>query len=151
MPGAHPRRPPRAAGGGRAAAPAATGVGRGRGRWASDGGSQSLELVGVLPVIVLLGVLLVHSALFGADLLTAQSLAREAARTAAVDDDAEVRRTVDRAARGRHVVVTLDPTAGDRRGGDLVVARVRLRTRAFAAFGVRLDVPGEAAMRVEGP
>jgi hypothetical protein len=114
-------------------------------------GSQTLELAGVLPAVVLLLVLLLQGALYGADLVTAQGLAREAARAAAVDDDAAVRRLVAAAAGGRDVTVRLDPESGQRRAGQLVRAEVVLRSRAFTAMGVDVDAAGLAVMRVEQP
>jgi hypothetical protein len=116
-----------------------------------DEGSQALELAGALPAVVLLLVLLLQGALYGVDLVTAQGLAREAARTAAVDDDAAVRRLVAAAVGGRDAVVRLDPASGQRRAGQLVRAEVVLRSRAFTAVGVDVDAAGAAVMRVEQP
>jgi hypothetical protein len=116
-----------------------------------DEGSQTLELAGALPAVILLLVLLLQGALYGVDLVTAQGLAREAARTAAVDDDAAVRRLVAAAVGGRDAVVRLDPASGQRRAGQLVRVEVVLRSRAFTAVGVDVDASGAAVMRVEQP
>lgn len=118
-------------------------------RVTGEGGSQSLELALTIPAVVMLLVLLLHAALLGADLVTVQSMAREAARTAAVDDDEGVRANVRAAAGRRPVRVSLSPPAASRRPGDVVTARLELQTRAFAAFGVRAWVPAQASMRVE--
>lgn len=102
-----------------------------------------------IPAVVLLLVLLLHAGLLGVDLVAAQGMAREAARTAAVDDDAAVRAAARAAARSRPVRVTLTPPAGQRRPGEVVTARLELRSRAFSAFGARVWVPAQASMRVE--
>lgn len=116
---------------------------------AGEEGSQSLELALLLPAVVLLLTLLVHAALLGADLVAAQGVAREAARVAAVADDAAVRKASATAAGNRPVEVTLQPPAGARVPGRQVTAAVRLRSRAFEAFGLRVWLPAEATMRVE--
>lgn len=103
----------------------------------------------VLPAVVLLLALVLHAGLVGMDLVVAQGLAREAARVAAVDGDDAVRRALRAAAGRRPVQLRLDPPAGQREPGGTVTARVRVRSRAFAAFGARVWLPADATMRVE--
>jgi hypothetical protein len=112
-------------------------------------GSQTVEFALVLPGVVLVLVLVLHGAWLGADLVLAQSLAREAARVAAVADDGQVRAALDEAAGERPVEVTLAPPSGARAAGALVTARLRVRTRAFAVFGPGIWLPAQATMRVE--
>lgn len=112
-------------------------------------GSQTLEFALTIPAVVLLLVLVLHAGLLGVDLVAAQGMAREAARTAAVDDDAAVQSAARAAAGRRPVRVTLTPPGGTRRPGDVVTARLELASRGFAAFGVRVWVPARASMRVE--
>lgn len=112
-------------------------------------GSQAIEFALVTPAVAVLVLLLVHAALFGAEIVAVQGLAREAARTAAVDDDDAVRAAATEAAGGRAIEVELDPPAGRRRPGDLVTALVRLRSGALARFGVTLWLPARATMRTE--
>lgn len=112
-------------------------------------GSQAMELALLVPGVVLLLVVLVHAGLLGMDLVSVQGMAREAARVAAVDDDRAAREAVRAAAGHRPVRATFEPGSGARRPGDTVRARVELRSRAFAALGLPLWLPAEAAMRVE--
>lgn len=116
---------------------------------AAERGSQSLELALTMPAVMLLLILLLHAGLFTVDLVTAHGMAREAARTAAVDDDAAVRAGARASAGSRPVRVTLTPSAGARSPGDVVTARVELLSRGFAAFGAEVWLPAEARMRVE--
>jgi len=116
---------------------------------AAERGSQSLELAFTMPAVMLLLVLLLHAGLFAVDLVAAQGIAREAARTAAVADDAAVRDATTASAGTRPVRVTLAPPAGSRAPGDVVTARVELRSRGFSAFGFEAWLPAEARMRVE--
>lgn len=118
-------------------------------RGSGERGSQTLEFALTLPAVVLLLVVLLHAGLLGVDLLAAQTFAREAARTAAVDDDDAVRRRARAAAGARPVRVTLTPSAGARQPGDVVTARLQLASRGFAPFGVRVWLPAEASMQVE--
>lgn len=111
-------------------------------------GSQTLEFALLLPLVVLLLVVLLHAGLLAGDLVTAQGLAREAARVAAVADDAATRGALERAAGRRHVELTLDPS-GTRSPGTLVTAEVRLRSRAFDRFAPAVWLPAQAVMRVE--
>lgn len=95
--------------------------------------------------------LVLHGAVLAADVVTARGVAFQAARVAAVDDDAAVRRAVAAAAGRRPVEIDLDPPDTRRRAGNLVTARVRLRTAAFAPFGPALWVPARVVTRVERP
>ncbi len=130
--------------GGGAARPASSGLTEQR-------GSQSLELALVLPAVVLLLILLVQAGLFGVELVMAQGLAREAARVAAVDDDAAVRTLIEEAAGAHEAEVRLRPGGSERQHGDDVTAEVKLRARAFARWGVEVWIPAQATMRVEQP
>ena len=120
-------------------------------RVADDRGSQSVEFALTIPFVVLALVLLVHAALFGADLVAANAVALQAARVASVDDDAAVRDAVAQAAGDRPVEVTVDPPDDRRSAGDLVAATVRLRSAAFAAFGATVDIPARVTFRTERP
>lgn len=103
----------------------------------------------MIPGVVLLIVLLLHAGLVGVDLVAVHGMAREAARTAAVDDDAAVLAGARVAAGRRPVRVTVAPPAGERRPGELVTAHLQLRSRGFAAFGAGVWLAAEASMRVE--
>lgn len=105
----------------------------------------------VLPAVVFLLVLVLHAGLVGMDLVVAQGLAREAARTAAVDDDAAVREALRAAAGHRPVQLRLDPPDERREPGTTVTARLRVRSRGFAVFGAKVWLPADATMRVEHP
>lgn len=102
----------------------------------------------MLPAVVLLLVLLLHGGLLAVDFVAAQGLAREAARVAAVADDATARAALATAAGRQAVALRLDPE-GAREPGTLVTARVEVRSRAFRAFGLEAWLPAEATMRVE--
>ncbi|HWB72966.1 MAG TPA: TadE/TadG family type IV pilus assembly protein [Egibacteraceae bacterium] len=129
--------------------PAQGGALRGASRPGNERGSQALEFALTLPAFFLLLALVLQAALLGADLVAVQGLAREAARTAAVADDAAVGATVRAAAGRRAVEVQVDPPSGARVPGELVTARVRLRSRAFEAFGTSPWLPAQATMQVE--
>jgi hypothetical protein len=116
---------------------------------AGERGSQSLELALVLPAVVLLLVMLVHAGLLGADLVLAQGLAREAARTAALGNESALDAALRTAVGKRPVEVSVTPPAERRQAGELVTVRLRVRSRAFAAFGADVWVPARATMRVE--
>ncbi len=111
-------------------------------------GSQTLEFALALPLVTLLIVLVLHAGLLAVDLVAAQGLAREAARVAAVADDAATRRALAEAAGRRPVELTLVPV-GPREPGTLVTAEVSLRSRAFQPFGPGIWLPARAVMRVE--
>ena len=118
---------------------------------ADDGGSQSLELALALPFVVLGLTVVLHAAVLAADLVAAQNVALQAARVASVDDDDAVAAAVAKAAGRRPVEVDVEPRSPQRRAGDLVAATVRLRSRAFAPFGVTAWAPAKATVRVERP
>jgi TadE-like protein len=115
----------------------------------TERGSQTLEFAMVVPAVVLLCVLLLNAALFGSELVLVQGLAREAARTAALEDDAAVEAGLRAAVDGRPVQLSVTPPSGRRVPGQLVTVRLRLRSRAFAALGREIWVPAAATMRVE--
>jgi hypothetical protein len=118
---------------------------------AGEQGSQSLELALAIPFVVLALVLVLHAAVFAADLVAAQNVALQAARVAAVDDDDAVTSAVTSAAGRRPVDVSLQPASPHRSAGDLVAATVKLRSRAFTPWGVTVWVPATATVRVERP
>ncbi len=102
-----------------------------------------------MPGVVVLVVVLIHAAVLGADLVAAQGVAREAARVAAVADDATVKAAAQQAAGRRPVDVSLHPPTAGRAPGGAVTATVRLRSAAFAPFGATVWLPAQATMRVE--
>lgn len=108
-----------------------------------------MEFALTIPFAVLTIALLLHAALFGADLVAANAVALQAARVASTSDDGDVRAAVDKAAGGRPVQVTVDPPDGRREVGGLVSATVRLRSAAFAAFGATVWLPARATLQVE--
>lgn len=114
-------------------------------------GSAAVEFALALPFVLLALVLLLHAAVLGADVVTAQAVALQAARVAAVDSDAAVVAAVAAAAGDRAVDVALDPPDARRRRGGHVAARVRLRSAAFAPFGADVWIPARVTMRVESP
>lgn len=114
-------------------------------------GSQSLELALALPFVVLGLTIVLHAAVLAADLVAAQNVALQAARVAAVDDDDAVADAVAQAAGRRPVEVDVEPRSPQRRAGDLVAATVRMRSHAFAPFGVTAWAPAKATVRVERP
>lgn len=114
-----------------------------------ESGSQTIEFALVLPAVLLLLVLVLHAGVMAADLVAAQGLAREAARAAVVADAVAAQAAARAAAGRRSVEVTFTPASGSWAPGDLVTARLRLRSRAFAAFGVTVWLPAQATMRVE--
>ena len=114
-------------------------------------GSQAVEFALVVPAVLMLFVLVVHAGLAAADLVAVQAVAWHAARMAAVTDDAAALAAAERAAGRRAVDVRVEPRSGARVPGQLVTATVRLRSRAFSAFGVPLWVPAQATARVESP
>lgn len=112
---------------------------------ADDHGSQALEFAMVLPLFGLMLALFVHTGLLLGDVVIAQGIAREVARSAAVEGDAAAR-DVGRALAGRRDVrIEIAPRDG------LVEARVELRSPVFASTGVDVWVPARVAMRPEGP
>lgn len=113
-----------------------------------DHGSQTLEFALLLPLAAFLVVLGLHAGVLAVDLVAVQSLAREAARSAAVAQDDEVRDAVEKAAGGQPVELDLQP-GGPRPVGSLVTAEVRVQSRAFRPFGPPIWLPARATMRVE--
>jgi hypothetical protein len=118
---------------------------------ATDGerGSQAVEFALVIPAVLLLILLIVQTGIMAADLVTATGIAREAARTAAVDNDTNARAAAMRAAGSRHIHISFVPPSGARAPGDLVTATLRLRSHSFAVFGTPVWLPAQATMRVE--
>ena len=111
---------------------------------ADDGGSQALEFAMVLPLLGMLLALVVHTGLLLGDVVLTQGIAREVARSAAVEGAAmahEVGRTL---AGRRDVRIDIAPRDG------LVEARVEVRSRVFAAAGVDVWIPARVTMRPEG-
>lgn len=109
-----------------------------------DGGSQALEFAMVLPLFGLLIALLVHTGLLLGDVLAAQGIAREVARTAAVEGRSAAREVGRELAGRRQVRIELSDADG------LIEARVELRGTAFASTGLDVWLPARAAMRPEG-
>ena len=109
-----------------------------------DHGSQALEFAMVLPLFGLLIALLVHTGLLLGDVLAAQGIAREVARTAAVEGRSAAREVGRELAGRRPVRIELSDADG------LIEARVELRATGFAATGVQVWLPARAAMRPEG-
>jgi hypothetical protein len=105
----------------------------------------------VLPLVLLALTVVVQAGLLAADVVHVQGLAREAARAAAVGDDAAARAVTERAAGARPVRVRLDPPGGVRAAGDHVTAVVELESSAFGRLGPPVRLVGEATMRVEQP
>ena len=129
---------------------AAGGAGRRRTpRITGEDGAQSIEFALTVPFAVLTIALLLHAALFGADLVAANAVALQAARVASTASDSDVRAVIEDAAGGRPVEVTVDPPDGQREVGDLVRTTVRVRSAAFAAFGATVWVPARATLQVE--
>lgn len=131
--GESPARPDLAAGG--ACAP--------RLRAGGQSGSQVLEFAMVLPLFGIALALLAHTGLLLADVLVVQGIAREAARTLAVEGDVDHGDLVDRLAATRDVRLDVDRDDG------LVEVRAELATRAFASVGVELWLPARATFHDE--
>jgi hypothetical protein len=102
-----------------------------------------------LPMVVMALLLVIGAGLLGVDVVTAQGLARDTARTAAVAGPVDAQRQAERAAGNREVEVELSPAQP--RPGELVTASVRLRSLAFGAVGVDVWLPARASMPVEAP
>lgn len=124
-------------------------------RWAStcadERGSQTVEFALAVPFVVLALILVLHAALFAADLVAANAVAFAAARVATIDDDAAVNAAARSAAGRRSVEVTLDPPDTRRTAGQLVVTTVRVRSAAFEALGATVWIPARMTLRVERP
>jgi hypothetical protein len=108
-----------------------------------DSGSQALEFAMVLPMFGLLIALLAQTGLLLGDVVTAQGIAREVARTAAVEDAPAARQLGRELAGRRELRVELSDVDG------LIEARVELRSAVFASAGLNLWVPARAVMRPE--
>lgn len=120
-------------------------------RASDESGSQSIEFALALPFVMLAIVLLLHAALFAADVVTAQALALQAARAASTGDDRAVSAALEQAAGRRRVEVTVEPPDSRRSAGDPVAATVRLRTAAFEPFGAAVWIPARVTLRTERP
>jgi hypothetical protein len=97
----------------------------------------------VLPLFGLLIALLVHTGLLLGDVVVAQGIAREVARTAAVEGRSAARDIGRDLAGRRDVRIELSDADG------LVEARIELRSTAFASTGVEVWLPARAAMHPE--
>lgn len=102
-----------------------------------------------LPAALVVVLLVVQAGVLGADVVAAQGLARDAARTAAVGDAADVAALVDDAAGAREVEVELEPSRPQ--AGEPVTVSLRLRSRAFGNLGRSVWLPARATMRAEAP
>ena len=111
---------------------------------AGERGSQALEFAMVLPLFGMLLALLLHAGLLLGDVVLAQGIAREVARTAAVEGPTAARDVGRDLAGRRDVQIELASRDG------FVDARVKLRSPVFASTGVDVWVPARAAMRPEG-
>lgn len=108
-------------------------------------GSSSLEFALTVPVLFVLVVVVLHSAVFVRDAVLVQHAAHEGARVAATTtSDRAVRAAVTAALDGRVGEVTITPSP--RRAGDTVVVVV---VHHSVAGPVGVDVRGRAATRVE--
>jgi Flp pilus assembly protein TadG len=115
----------------------------------AERGSQTLELALLLPVLAMLLAMVLQGGLAASELVLAQAVARDAARVAAVDDDAAARAAAQAVAGTRRVDVRIQPATAGRRGGELVTVTISLRSAAFHRLGIELWLPAEATMRVE--
>lgn len=115
----------------------------GRPRAVDEAGSQVLEFAMVLPLLGIALALLAQTGLLLGDVLVAQGIAREAARTLAVEGDIDEADLVDRLAASRDVRLDVDRDDG------LVEVRAQLATRAFASVGVELWLPARATFHDE--
>ena len=115
----------------------------GRLRAVDEAGSQVLEFAMVLPLLGIALALFAQTGLLLGDVLVAQGIAREAARTLAVEGDIDEGDLVDRLAASRDVRLDVDRDDG------LVEVRAQLATRAFASVGVDLWLPARATFHDE--
>lgn len=116
-------------------------------RRAGEQGSQALELAMMLPAVVIIVLLVAQAGVLGADVVAAQGLARDAARTAAVGGAEDVDDLAREAAGSRAVEIRLQPP--EPQPGTSVTAEVRLRSRAFGNVGVEVWLPARATMLTE--
>lgn len=105
-----------------------------------------MELALALPIALVATLVVLGAGLVGAEVVAAHSVARDAARAAALDSSAAA--ASDVASRWRHQVRVEIVPARPRPGG-LVTASVRLRSRALGAVGVDAWLPARATMPVE--
>lgn len=96
-------------------------------------------------------VVLLHTAVLGADVLAAHAVAYNAARIATTGSDEDMRAAVAKAAGDRPVEVSVDPPEERRLAGDLLAVTVRLRSSAFEPFGASPWIPATVMLRVERP
>jgi hypothetical protein len=123
--------------------PSATRVVARRLSLAGEAGSQVLEFAMVLPSFGVALALLAQTGLLLGDVLVVHGIAREAARTLAVEGDIAEGDLADRIADAREVRLDVERTDG------LVEVRAELVTRAFASAGVDLWLPARATFRDE--
>jgi hypothetical protein len=97
----------------------------------------------VLPLFGLLIALLAQTGLLLGDVVMAQGIAREVARTAAVEDESAARAVGRDLAGRRRLRVELSQSEG------LVEVRIQLRSTVFASTGARVWLPARAVMRSE--
>jgi TadE-like protein len=108
-----------------------------------DGGSQALEFAMTLPLFGLLIALLAQTGLLLGDVVVAQGIAREVARTAAIDGESAARAVGRDLAGRRELRVDLSQADG------LIEAHVELRSAVFASAGAHVWLPARAVMRSE--
>lgn len=114
-----------------------------------EAGSQAIEFALLLPAVALVAAAVGLAGLVGADLVAAQTLARDAARHAAAGDPGAAHAALAEAAPGRHDLVLEPPAPAP---GEPVTARVRLRPRALPDAVADAWLPEvEATMRAEAP
>jgi hypothetical protein len=99
----------------------------------------------VLPLFGLLLVLLAQTGLLLGDVVAAQGIAREVARTAVVEN-ASAAHEVGRDLAGRRDI-RIEMSDGD----GLVEVQLELRSTVFAATGIDVWLPARAVMHQEGP
>jgi hypothetical protein len=102
-----------------------------------------LEFAMVLPLLGIGLALLAQTGLLLADLLAVQGIARQAARTAAVEGDVDAVALADRLASSRELRLDVERADG------LVEVRAELASRAFTAAGVDVWLPARATFHDE--
>lgn len=118
-------------------------------------GQATLEMALCLPLVAVIAALMVESALLLADRARLWHAAREAARVAAVDDDAG---RIEAAARRSGLDpshVDIEPSPNERRQGDPITVRVGYRPEPHVPLVGNLfrevELMAEATMRIEEP
>ena len=96
-----------------------------------------------LPLFGLLIALLAQTGLLLGDVVVAQGIAREVARTAAIDGESAARAVGRDLAGRRGLRVELSQADG------LIEAQVELRSAVFASTGAHVWLPARAVMRSE--